>query len=230
MTGSAAVELYWFELDGAQGWSADQLDLLHPDERLQAQRFEQPAAANLFVQRRVKLRTLLGKKLRRAPKTLSIRRPGLGKPQLVEPEIHFSASNTRSQGVVAISTDGPIGVDIEQVRPVQTASLADGILSVKERCHLAGLCPDQKLATLFDYWTAKEAVIKAQGDGLNLNTMRQLTICSDRRDDGWREVKSEAPSSWFVLTQALPLSGGKPTVVSIAAQQPAPLQIMPSID
>lgn len=63
--------------------------------------------------------------------------------------------------VAAVTSRSPVGIDIEQIKPV-----SDGVAK-----RLAGpaewrLAPTRDLVLFFRYWTAKEAVLKAEGVGL----------------------------------------------------------------
>lgn len=80
-----------------------------------------------------------------------------GKPFLRDhPQWHFSLSHSGEWAVCALDT-APIGVDIEQVRAVDTARLA-------ERCY--GMPPAPDTATFFKQWTRQESFVKAVGVGL----------------------------------------------------------------
>ncbi|WP_067488127.1 4'-phosphopantetheinyl transferase family protein [Actinomadura hibisca] len=72
---------------------------------------------------------------------------------------HLSVSHSGDRVAVAISPHGPLGVDVEQA----TARMAD------VSGHL--LAPDESAAderALLAYWTRKEALLKATGDGLRI--------------------------------------------------------------
>lgn len=73
--------------------------------------------------------------------------------------VHWSLTH-KERYVAAVTAPHPIGIDIEMVRPYNTAL----------RQRLAGdgewaLAPEVTQALFFRYWTAKEAVLKAVGQG-----------------------------------------------------------------
>ena len=88
-----------------------------------------------------------------------------GKP-FVENGPYFSISHCK-QGIVVAVADEPIGVDIEEIRNVDDA-LIERVLSKTERFALQAtvngeMARDRAFTRL---WTQKEAVLKAQGTGI----------------------------------------------------------------
>lgn len=80
---------------------------------------------------------------------------------LPEDDCYWSLSH-KSRFVAAVAAPYPIGIDIEELRPV-TAPLKQRIASEKE-WRLGGGSESEFL--FFRYWTAKEAVLKAAGIGM----------------------------------------------------------------
>ncbi|MGH3328523.1 MAG: 4'-phosphopantetheinyl transferase family protein [Streptomycetales bacterium] len=69
--------------------------------------------------------------------------------------------------MVAVTRGVPVGVDVEGLRPDRDhLVLADHVLSPFERCALRRLPKVDQPAGFLRYWTRKEAVLKASGDGL----------------------------------------------------------------
>lgn len=87
---------------------------------------------------------------------LSLRYPAEGKPALDLP-LDFSVSHCEGRVVCAISTSGPIGVDIERVDALSAADFRL-YLGPRERAW-AGDDPRR----FYILWTRKEAVVKAAG-------------------------------------------------------------------
>jgi 4'-phosphopantetheinyl transferase len=74
--------------------------------------------------------------------------------------VHWSVSH-KSRCVAAVAALQPVGIDIEQIRPVK-AGLAERIAAPREW----RLFPGDRQASFFRCWTAKEAVLKAAGIGI----------------------------------------------------------------
>lgn len=80
-----------------------------------------------------------------------------GKPFLKDhPAVHFSISHSGEWAVCALD-DAPIGVDIEQIRSIDTERLATKTFGMT-----APVTPE----TFFSMWTHKESYLKAIGVGL----------------------------------------------------------------
>ena len=80
-----------------------------------------------------------------------------GKPFLADhPALHFSLSHSGEYAVCALD-DAPIGVDIEQLREIDTARLAKRTFGITESL---------TLDAFFALWTRKESYLKAVGIGL----------------------------------------------------------------
>ncbi|HVX51961.1 MAG TPA: 4'-phosphopantetheinyl transferase superfamily protein [Chitinophagaceae bacterium] len=74
----------------------------------------------------------------------------------------FNISHSGNAAVCALSLNGKIGIDIEQVKPVDT-NMFDNVFTPGE---LAGITTDANtLLAFYKLWTAKEATIKAEGTG-----------------------------------------------------------------
>ncbi|MBB5983014.1 4'-phosphopantetheinyl transferase superfamily protein [Kribbella solani] len=101
-------------------------------------------------------------------------RPALTHDETGRPRIAglaVSLSYTQQWVVVAASSDGPLGVDLEELRPRDFQPLVDRWYTPQERDWLRAQ-PDQLIAFL-RLWTAKEAVGKALGLGLHHAGLRR---------------------------------------------------------
>lgn len=94
-----------------------------------------------------------------------------GQPVLQHHELHTSRSYAGPVVAVAVSSAGPVGVDVEQVAAVAFPGFAGVALGPAER---AGSDAARARA-----WTRKEAVLKAQGTGLRVDP-RTVDVTSSR--------------------------------------------------
>ena len=100
-----------------------------------------------------------------------------GKPSLLEfPHIHFNTSHCHKAVICAIG-DAPVGVDIEGRRSIRD-SLVDYTMNAAEKERIARAeDPEMEFLKL---WTAKEAVVKLSGEGIQDNIRDILTLAKDR--------------------------------------------------
>ena len=88
--------------------------------------------------------------------------------------VHFSISHTKNAIAVAIA-DRPVGIDVEAV--VSPARIADvhfieRTMSTDEQQTIRAAADPCRLFT--ELWTKKEALVKAIGTGLNMDTLPDL--------------------------------------------------------
>lgn len=98
-----------------------------------------------------------------------------GKPDL--PSIDFNISHSDSQVVCAFSGNGPIGVDIETVKPI---NFDDFTSSFTPKEWLAIQNAAHPLHTFYWFWTRKESIIKALGLDLSYLHQIELDVSSDK--------------------------------------------------
>jgi 4'-phosphopantetheinyl transferase len=176
------VALWWCELERTPDELAHIATLLSPAELARAARFGTDALRQRWMAGRSALRTVLGRTLGIDPAEVAIVRGARGRPQLAEntARIDFNVSHTRGVALVAVARGVAgtlrVGVDIEhRDRAVGADRLARKFLTASERAMLADLPPDLRRQRFLRYWTCKEAMSKATGDGL-IAPMRQLDV------------------------------------------------------
>jgi 4'-phosphopantetheinyl transferase len=95
-----------------------------------------------------------------------------GKPRISRgsppAELHVSVSHSGDRVAVALSTAGPVGVDVEAVPTGPPEELARRALSPAERAYLADLPAHAQNAAFARLWVCKEAALKAAGHGLRV--------------------------------------------------------------
>ena len=144
--------------------------LLDDEERRRARRFVKATHGHRFVLAHAALRLFLARCLDLEPVTVRYESDTLGKPRLVSglAPLEFNLSHSESLGLLAVTRDRSVGVDIEHARAVPDAlDIADRHFSPVEREELRALPPAERQAAFFRCWTRKEAVIKTSGEGLS---------------------------------------------------------------
>jgi 4'-phosphopantetheinyl transferase len=201
----------WFvRLDRPAAQVAELAGLLDAAERDRAGRLAGPQRRRFVVAHGV-LRVLVGRATGLAPRAVRWRFGPLGKP---EPEVsgaalHVNLSTSADLALIGISRTGPIGVDVERVRPeAPVVRWATRFFPPADRAAVLAVPPARATAVYFALWVRKEAWAKAQGlgviDGLRVPTSRdQDPVCV--------VTTLDAPAG-FVAAQARlrPPSGGIP--------------------
>jgi 4'-phosphopantetheinyl transferase len=117
------------------------------------------------------MRIILGHYLNLNPTEIHFDRNRFGKPRLALshgiPKLNFSLAHTHSSAILAICARHSVGADIEEIRPIER-EVAELYFSARERAELRRLTGDEWLRGFFNCWTRKEAVLKAEGLGLNV--------------------------------------------------------------
>jgi 4'-phosphopantetheinyl transferase len=80
--------------------------------------------------------------------------------------LQMSLSHSRVMAAAAVTAIGPVGVDLEPVRPLDTLTLARRWFPAPEAGWLALLPSGQRDEAFLGLWTQKEAIAKALGTGL----------------------------------------------------------------
>jgi len=84
-----------------------------------------------------------------------------GRPQLPGSGLHASVSHSGDIVAVALTGAGPVGVDVEAVRTIDFAAVTDSVCVPAERGEV------RSALDFYTFWTRKEAVLKATGEGLS---------------------------------------------------------------
>jgi 4'-phosphopantetheinyl transferase len=100
-----------------------------------------------------------------------------GRPLLLRPRgWYVSLSHAEALVAAALSRDGPVGVDVERLRPLaDRGALARTALCAAERRAVDAMPEASRDAQLLRFWTRKEAVAKALGTGIAIDLRAIVT-------------------------------------------------------
>jgi 4'-phosphopantetheinyl transferase len=162
------VRVWWVDLDAYPDTAAPHGRVA--DARARNAHIAPDQDARRALAGRLALRDLVASALDRPPEDLTFESDPFGKPQVADGGgLHVNLSHSGRMGLIGISLDRPIGVDIEMVSQVVDAdALARLHLTEREReewLRAAGPVRDRAFLTC---WTRKEACVKALGVGLSL--------------------------------------------------------------
>lgn len=163
------ISLWRIALEAADGDFARLASWLAPAEHARAARFGREQLRRRYIVGRASLRWVLGRMLGSSPSSVPIVRGARGRPRLDgDAALDFNISHTEGVALIGVTRTGRIGVDVErEERDVNADGLARKFLTDGERATLAPLDERARRARFLRYWTCKEAMSKATGDGLS---------------------------------------------------------------
>lgn len=115
------------------------------------------------------LRLVLSNYLGQTPSSLKFSSNAYGKPSLDDCQINlqFNLSHSGDYIACAVTLDSPIGIDVEtKQRKNNVMSIADHYFTGTELADILAQTGENRHSKFFEYWTLKEAYIKARGLGL----------------------------------------------------------------
>ena len=207
-------------------------ELLDAEELQRAARFHFERHQHAFVFGRGQLRWLLARYC--GVKGASLRfvsgsagKPGLAPDQPIATRVSFNFTHSGGRALLAVSDSGDVGVDLEcHDRKTDVLSLAGNYFTASE--HAAILAAEDKRCAFFDFWTSKEAVLKAHGMGLGiaLDAFSVPTPVAEQVGHVESLDLSQIDSGWFVR----PLSCDAGWSAAVASRsQVMPVRVMGQI-
>lgn len=148
---------------------------LDAQEQSRWRRYQYDGPRRQFALCRAALRTVLCRQLGCRNEQLAFGLSQYGKPFATvhgEPApVSFNVSHSGAHGLIALVGRGRVGVDVEErvARHDPDGPIRD-VFSPAEQKELAAACGAHKVDLFFTMWTMKEALIKALGVGLSLDT------------------------------------------------------------
>ncbi|UVM49091.1 MULTISPECIES: 4'-phosphopantetheinyl transferase family protein [unclassified Pseudomonas] len=163
------------------------------DEKMRLAAFHQTADAARFASTRAALRILLSEKLGKPPGQISFTVDAYGRPSVKNipcceaefPFLDFNVSHSGEYGLIALSMKRRVGVDIQQHTKLDWREVAAVTLSTDESAHIDQLDAPNQLATFYDYWSTKEALLKCVGVGISYGMKRISVHPRSQRSVKW---------------------------------------------
>jgi 4'-phosphopantetheinyl transferase len=199
------VTLWWATLARSDDELEQLSSWLAPQEHARAARFGREALRRRYIVGRASLRWALGKALGVRAAAVPIVRGPRGRPQLEgESDLDFNISHTEGVALIGIVRGARIGVDVEHAdRDVNADGLARKFLGPSEQATLASLDEAARRRIFLRYWTCKEAMSKATGDGLSA-PFRDLALKLGKAIDLVAGPGPYEPSRWRLLAADVP--------------------------
>jgi 4'-phosphopantetheinyl transferase len=146
--------------------------LLSREELQQQQRFYFERDRHRYLVTRAMVRSVLSRYAEVEPQEWRFAVNEYGKPSIAPAHaaargIEFNVSHTDGLVMIGVARGRAIGVDVENVRTQRAAlEIADRFFAPEEVAALRALPLEEQPRRFFEYWTLKEAYIKARGRGL----------------------------------------------------------------
>jgi 4'-phosphopantetheinyl transferase len=171
-------------------------ELLSSAERESAGRFRLPRDHDSYAVSRGLLRRLLAAYSGVHAARIQFQYGDQGKPAIAKPgnpSLRFNVSHSGDAVLLGFALDREIGVDIERMREdVDFAGLSRSSFSQTERESVLALDRDERARLFYEYWTCKEACIKADGRGLSV-PLDQFSIVASAQGPQCREISVAGP-------------------------------------
>lgn len=147
-------------------WSRRQL------ERYQG--IQDPAPRRRWAWTQIAMRDILGGYIEQGGDALEIRVDDYGRPAIKGEGPSFSLSHCGERVLLAVDPSGaPLGVDLERRDPSRRlASIVERFFCAEDQTLFQALESKAQLEVFYRWWTQKEALAKAHGQGLSSGLLR----------------------------------------------------------
>ena len=196
--------------------------ILSADEIARAGRFHFERDRHRYISCRGALRKILARYLSIEATDLSFSYSEHGKPFLGDTKstdgITFNLSHSSATGVIAVSRNRRVGIDIEFPRQgIEMAALARRYFSQWEAARLESLRGEDLTAAFFSVWTRKEAYVKARGDGLSL-PLGQFDVSIDPDEASLLRTRHDPDDCNRWIMKSIPVNPG--SFCTLVAESP----------
>ncbi|HEX3645072.1 MAG TPA: 4'-phosphopantetheinyl transferase superfamily protein [Vicinamibacterales bacterium] len=201
--------------------------VLSDEERERYRRFHFARDARDYAAAHALLRQTLSLGGDRMPTEWRFEKTHAGKPRLIgdrTDRASFSLSHTLGMVACAVTSGAEVGVDVECVdRDVDADGIAARFFAPAEAAQLMDVKGEARRDRFFDFWTLKEALVKALGRGMavSLNSLA-FTVCAG--GDIRLDAPDVDPGAWqFALFAPSPRHR---LAVAAARMQSSPARII----
>lgn len=150
-------------------WKSNADDFKESLSREEIERYQRliiPEKKDQFLFSRGLLRLILSSYLDLPADSIDISIDAGGKPFLQDSNLTFNVSHSGDFLLYGFCLGSSIGVDIQQIYSITNPDIIiKNTFSLEEKEYLENLPESTKMNTFFNIWTAKEAYLKALGDG-----------------------------------------------------------------
>jgi 4'-phosphopantetheinyl transferase len=203
---SRKVDVWRVTLDPGDR-EAEMRAILSPDERERLNRLDRTDVGQRWLVSRAALRELLAAELGLEPADVKLKlgehgRPGLD-PAAHAGDLDFNLSHSGELALIAIARQVRLGIDVERRRSRDPLRVANRYFSPAEVNAIRAFPPADRPDAFLRYWTAKEALAKGLGLGmqappgeLELVSQPGGAMVPVRLASDWQLLEVEVPSGY----------------------------------
>jgi 4'-phosphopantetheinyl transferase len=173
---------------------------LTPTEAARYDRYRRDTDREMFLLGRIIARAVVGDALGVPPRGWPWREGVRGRPEIDIPHCPIGFNIAHSGGLVAcaLSRHGAVGVDVEdRARPSLDHDLVARCCSIAERADINNRGPEGWRDRFLQYWTLKEAYLKARGLGISVHLPDlSFSLRHDRVQLEGRGSMADAVADW----------------------------------
>jgi len=176
------IHLWYQDLEAPflQSLEGAYLSLLNSEERKKFASFEVSCKKKEYWASRILIRSVLSRYLPVTFGSLKFEENSFGRPEIslpnLNPPLNFNISHCNGLLVCAVALDCELGIDVEDTKEFEDVTgIAKRYFSPAEVSDLRKCDVGNKTKRFYEYWTLKEAYIKARGKGLTI-PLRDFTF------------------------------------------------------
>lgn len=163
------IHVWMIPLDVTEDKFESLKEILSFDEKFRLEKFRFKKDRKQYAVSHGILRILLAKYLDRKPNQIAFSKNQFGKPKVYGEPIKFNLSHSSNFALVAISREVDVGVDVETItNEIDHLDIAKRYFNRSEYLEILSAQQANQKRIFYKFWTGKEAVIKAIGEGLNI--------------------------------------------------------------
>lgn len=211
---SPDVDVWFASVSAFTPWLANFASVLSREERARADAFRAQHLRTAYIVRHGLLRMVLGRQSSTHAADVQFEYTPRGKPFSPGASQFFSASHSGDLVMFAVGHTPCLGIDVEQIRAIpEVDELVLRHFTAREYRSLLAMSPPDRERGFLACWTAKEAILKATGEGI-YGGLAQVEVTASRPASILR-IESENAAAWR-LRSFMPRSG---YVAAVAVKQ-----------
>ena len=192
------VNLYYYQLN-PESLDQNLISKLSQEEQQKTLKYKFSYDKNLYLMRHLLLKQILLE----YNEYSNLYYNNSGKAILSNSNLKFSISKSKEYFITAISKQYQVGIDIERIIYIKDYKKIMSLFLHQEEVNIINLFPKQEHLKLFyRFWTAKEAIIKAVGIGMNID-LKSIILKLNGNDDMYMRsdstIKQKILLSQFIL-------------------------------